>query len=401
MRESVDVDVDVVDMDVVSLESVAVVALRQRVDVRVTESVLVREAEALGLRLTVSWVDTVDELVATNHRLSAEGQPLLTLTTADCGPMTLLAEGSGSTVRVDLSMADRDRSAELVAHVRGRGLDGLVWGLRALVFRRQSPAVPSRYGSHPDQHGQLRLPESRSGAVPIVVLLHGGFWRSKWEMDLMDALAVDLVQHGFASWNVEYRRPDRHGWEATSRDVEASIRHLARLDVPDLDLGAIALVGHSAGGQLAVRAAADLARGQGITPAMVVSLAGVLDLHETYGRDLGDGAALAALGAAPDVDPEAYARSSPLALLPVGVSTLVVTANDDSPDLNEMSCRYAQAARSAGDPVTQLTGAGDHFTLIDPSSDIWRDVRSHLRPLQDNADTRSTTSGGTPPHAAR
>lgn len=389
------------DSGTAAAEPVDVVALRQSVDVGVTQSVLRREAEALGLRLTVTWVDSEDELAASSRRVSARGRPLVTLTTAECRPLTSLARGSCSTVRVDLSMSDQDRSPELLAHVRGRGLDGLAWGLRALVHRLRSPAVPFRYGSHPDQFGHLRLPEHRSGSVPVVVLLHGGFWRSKWEMDLMDSLAADLVQHGFASWNVEYRRPDRHGWEATSRDVEASIRYLARLEVPDLDLGRVALVGHSAGGQLAVRAAADLARSRGITPALVVSLAGVLDLDQTYERDLGDGAALTALGAGPDLDPEAYACSSPLGLLPVGVPTLVVTADSDSADLNDMSRRYAEAACAAGDQVIELTGAGDHFTLIDPASPVWAGVRSHLYPLHDNTSTGSTTSGESVRHAAR
>lgn len=373
----------------VDVESVDVVALRQQVDIGLTELVLRRAADALGLQLTVRWVDATDDLVASSGRPSVSQRPLLLLATAACGPVAHLAEGSGRTVRVDLSVVDDDRSAELLAHVHGRGLDGLTWGLRALVHRLRSPALTIRYGSHPDQYGHLRLPERRSGAVPIVVLLHGGFWRSKWQMDLMDALAVDLARHGLASWNVEYRRPDRHGWEATTRDVEASIRHLAQLeaaglDVSCLDLTKIALVGHSAGGQLAVRAAADLARGHDVTPAQVVSLAGVLDLHQTYERDLGDGAARMALGASPEDDPGAYASSSPLALLPVGVPTLVVTASGDSPDLNEMGRRYAAAARAAGDSVTELTGAGDHFTLIDPSSDVWADVRSYLQALQTN-----------------
>lgn len=367
------------------VEPVQVVALRQQVDVHLTESVLHREAEALGLRLTVTWADTADELMAACGRLSADGRPLLALTTSGCGPMRQLAQGSTSTVRVDLSLVDRDRSAGLLAHVRGRGLDGLTWGLRALVHRLRSPALTSSYGSHPAQYGHLRLPGRRTGSVPIVVLLHGGFWRSKWEMDLMDALAVDLAEHGFASWNVEYRRPDRHGWDATTSDVEASIRHLERLDLPGRDLATVALVGHSAGGQLAVRAAADLTRGCHIRPALVVSLAGVLDLHQSYERDLGDGAVQTALGASPDTDPDAYARSSPLASLPVGVPTLVVTASSDSPDLNEMSSRYVASARSAGDAVTALTGAGDHFTLIDPSSEIWAAVRSHMQPLQRKA----------------
>lgn len=371
----------------VHVESVDVVALRQRVDVGAAESVLRREADALGARLTISWVDAAGELAQSSGGLSTERRPLLVLAGPDCGPMTCLAAGSGCTVRVDLAMTDGDRSDELLAHVHGRGLDGLTWGLRALVHGLRSPALTISYGSHPDQLGQLRVPERRSASVPVVVLLHGGFWRSKWELDLMDALSVDLEQHGFASWNVEYRRPDRHGWEATTRDVEASIRHLAQLDVPGLDLRKIALVGHSAGGQLAVRAAADLARDAEVAPAQVVSLAGVLDLHETYHRDLGDGAVRTAVGASPEGDPATYASSSPLSLVPVGVPTLVVTASGDSPDLSEMGTRYAAAARAAADPVAELTGAGDHFTLIDPASQVWADVRSYLRALQTYAES--------------
>ncbi|MFD2350938.1 alpha/beta hydrolase [Nonomuraea ferruginea] len=85
------------------------------------------------------------------------------------------------------------------------------------------------------------------GPSPVVVLVHGGYWRSVWAADLMEALCADLTARGFAVWNLEYRRPDLHGWDATTADVAAGMEALTRLDAP-LDLGRLAVAGHSAGG---------------------------------------------------------------------------------------------------------------------------------------------------------
>ncbi|HEY0700241.1 MAG TPA: alpha/beta hydrolase, partial [Micromonospora sp.] len=96
-------------------------------------------------------------------------------------------------------------------HLSGRGLWGVVWAVRHAVHRLRSPATRIASGPHPDQWGDLRLPScTRLDPAPVAVLLHGGFWRSVWGADLMDAVAVDLADRGYASWNVEYRRPDRH-----------------------------------------------------------------------------------------------------------------------------------------------------------------------------------------------
>ncbi len=75
-------------------------------------------------------------------------------------------------------------------------------------------------------------PHHDGGPLPVAVLVHGGYWRSIWAADLMDALAVDLAQRGYAAWNLEYRRPDRHGWQATVADVAAGLDRLTGLGSP-------------------------------------------------------------------------------------------------------------------------------------------------------------------------
>src|SRR5580704_9415787 len=142
-----------------------------------------------------------------------------------------------------------------------------------------APPWPVRtfgYGSHDEQFGQLQAPAAGSEPVPVVVLLHGGFWLSQWKLDLMDPLAADLAQRGLASWNLEYRRADEHGWDATTADVEAGVRYLFSLAATfPLSMSEVVLVGHSAGGQLAVRVAADMLGSRApVRPATVVSLGG-------------------------------------------------------------------------------------------------------------------------------
>jgi acetyl esterase/lipase len=289
------------------------------------------------------------------------------------------------------------------------------------------PMQEHGYGSHPEQFGQLRTPPAGSAPVPVVVLVHGGYWRSRWRLDLMEPLAADLARRGIASWNIEYRRPDRHGWDATTADVEAAVRHLDRLaERFPVDLARVILVGHSAGGQLAVRASADLladsvppdavpagavpadavpadavpadavpadavpadavpADAGVVRPAVVVSLAGVLDLAEAQRRGLSDGAVAAALGGSASAQPDVYAAASPLRRLPLGIPQVIVTAQDDSAVPNDLSDRYVAAARAAGDPVTAVHGDGDHFTLIDPASRLWADTCQQMLAALDNS----------------
>lgn len=219
------------------------------------------------------------------------------------------------------------------------------------------------------------------GPWPVAVLLHGGFWRSGYGRDLMDPLAADLAGRGYAVANLEYRRGDEGGWPATFLDVAEGIDGLRAVVAP-LDLGRVVLVGHSAGGQLALWAA----RRRGLAPPCVVaravvSLAGVCDLVAAARHGIGEGAVAELLGGGPDELPERYALASPLASLPAGVRQLLVHAPGDDRVPISQSRSYAAAAAAAGDAVELLEVEGGHRTLIDPASDPWRQVAVRLPDL--------------------
>lgn len=251
--------------------------------------------------------------------------------------------------------------------IHGRGVGGLSWAIRRAVHLRRHPLRRIRYGPGREQWAELHLPES-VGPHPVVALIHGGYWRSVWGADLMDALCADLAARGLAAWNLEYRRPDLHGWAATTADVAAGLDALTAAGTAALDLCRVAVAGHSAGAQLALRAAADGARAD-----LAVSLAGVLDLAEAERRWLSSGAVRAALGDSP------YGAASPLHRVPLGVRQLVVQGSGDELDLVDFGRRYARAAREAGDDITYLEMSGDHFAVIDPRTPVWQTTALAIR----------------------
>lgn len=212
------------------------------------------------------------------------------------------------------------------------------------------------------------------GPHRVVVLLHGGYWRSKYGKSLMRAVAADLARRGFAAWNVEYRRIGRHrgGWPMTFDDVAAAIDLLAELRDPRLELGrGVDVVGHSAGGQLAVWAAT---RRDGRVPIRrVVLQAAVLDMVRA-----GEPAA-ELLGGRPDEVPGRYDATDPMRLLPLRKPVLVVHGAGDETVPLRRSRRWVEAARAAGDEVELIEPEpGQHRVHIDPRSGAWRRVAEWL-----------------------
>jgi acetyl esterase/lipase len=242
--------------------------------------------------------------------------------------------------------------------------------------RRRSTMQAIRYGPSVDHEADLHLPAAPR--PPVVCLLHGGFWRMPYGRDQMTAIAFDLASRGFAVWNLEYRRlgTPEAGWPATMDDVAAGIDHLTQLSAGgvDLDLGRVTVVGHSAGGHLALWVAArnrlQDAQSPRVRVVAAVGLAPIADLAQALDSRIGGEVVAELIGGAPSEYPERYRAASPIEMLPLGVRQLILHGTADDMVPIDLSRHYVRAAHAAGDTVEliELPGAG-HMEFLDPSSE--------------------------------
>jgi acetyl esterase/lipase len=233
-----------------------------------------------------------------------------------------------------------------------------------------------RYGGHRSQVADLTLPDG-PGPHPVVVLIHGGCWRARYDRHLMDDLAAALAERGRAAWNIEYRRVGLRaggGWPATFDDVSAAIDHLAELDTP-LDLERVAAVGHSAGGHLALWAAGR--RETRVPLSAAVGQAAISDLEQAAAQGVCGGMVEQLLGGPPDRVPDRYREASPARRLPLVVPTLLVHGGRDDIVPAAMSRAFAAAA---GCELAELPDDG-HFEHIEPGSRAWATVVTWLERL--------------------
>lgn len=226
------------------------------------------------------------------------------------------------------------------------------------------------YGADNSQVAELHLP-SGSGPHPVAVVLHGGYWQTKYGKLVTRPLALDLAARGWAAWNLEYRRLGTGrggggGWPMTFEDVARGIDAVAGVDAP-LDLSRVVLVGHSAGGQLALWAASrpqlpDGAVGAApvVSASAVVALAPVTDLvrARVHAEQLLGGTLLEV--------PDRWAQAEPVRAGAPGVPALVVHPTGDQTIPVKRSREYAQRHG-----VELLEPPGLHSDPIDPTSPAW------------------------------
>jgi acetyl esterase/lipase len=271
------------------------------------------------------------------------------------------------------------------------------------------PDFTVRYGTHPDHVADVRLP-SGDGGGPLVIFVHGGFWKAEYDRVHTAPLAVDLATHGYPVATIEFRRMGQEGggWPGTFVDVAAAVARVPGLIAAHLsargrgvpDLTRPILAGHSAGGHLALWYAGSAAggtgtaaggtgtaagaTGAGVTPVRgVLALAPVADLALAHRLGLDDGAVAALLGGGPDEVPDRYAAADPMRSLPLGVPTVIVHGTEDDRVPVEVSRSYVAAARAAGDDVSLVELRDtEHFAVIDPRSAVWSTILGAFRELR-------------------
>jgi acetyl esterase/lipase len=243
------------------------------------------------------------------------------------------------------------------------------------ILSRKPPPADLRltYGSDPNQFIDLRLPAGERKPSPLVINIHGGFWRAKYNLDHAGHLCAALTAKGLATANLEYRRVGNEGgaWPGTFFDIRSAYRFLIQnAQTHNLDRTRVIAVGHSAGGQLALCLAAHESQLHG-----VVSLAGVVDLQRAYQLHLSNDAVVEFLRGAPPEVPDHYREADPMQLSIANARQWLIHGTSDDTVPPALSRDYVVRKQSAKENVHLLEIPGaDHFDLVDPKSDAWKQV---------------------------
>lgn len=235
------------------------------------------------------------------------------------------------------------------------------------------------YGTDPNQFGDLRLPRTK-GPFPVALNIHGGFWRAKYNLAHAGHLCAALTAKGIATWNLEYRRVgnDGGGWPGTFEDIVSGGRFLPQIAKRyELDTNRMLVMGHSAGGQLALCLA-----GHQMSMKTMVALAGVLDLQRAWELHLSHDAVVEFLGGKPNEVPDHYREADPIQLkIPKATQWLIHGADDDMVPL-DFSRKYFEQKKKSGENVHLLEiKNARHFELIDPRTAAWKQVEETVLSL--------------------
>jgi acetyl esterase/lipase len=227
------------------------------------------------------------------------------------------------------------------------------------------------YGSDPNQFMDLRLPKS-TGPRGLAIVIHGGYWRARYDLGYAGHLCAALTSKGIATANLEYRRVGNAGggWPGTFADVRAAYQFLTQNGRKyEFDARRVVAVGHSAGGQLGLCLAAHEA---GVKA--VIALAGVVDLQQAYALHLSNDAVVEFLGGTPAEVGDHYREADPMKL-GIGAQQWLVHGSADDVVPPAFSRDYVGAKRKMKEDarLVEIAGAG-HFEVVDPRSGVWKDV---------------------------
>ena len=239
--------------------------------------------------------------------------------------------------------------------------------LSILTRTANPPDATIRYGDEPDQIADIRY-GTRGSDLPLLVLIHGGFWKPEYDRAHAEAMSTALAEAGWTTLTLEYRRISGQP-DVTTQDIVTALDVLpAQVERHN---GKLLLVGHSAGGHLVLWAAAQnsTASIQG-----VLALAPAADLEMAHTMKLGDGAVERFLGQGPanrqDLNPM---------LMPTP-NTAVTILHGEQDEIVPPVVAESYCAVFANTRMLQLHDSG-HFALIDPASNAWTSVVLELESL--------------------
>lgn len=271
------------------------------------------------------------------------------------------------------------------------------------ILEKRPPPFDKRitYGPQPQHFAELRFPPG-PGPFPLTLMIHGGFWQSAYDLEHTGLLCADLAGRGIATCNLEYRRIGNlgGGWPGTFQDISLAsykIPEILKSD-PRVDLTRTMVMGHSAGGHLAlwlvsrhkVSKYSQIHDERKSQFANAISLAGVLDLRTAWKQKLGHGIVARLIDGSPNEYPDRYDAGSPIELLPNGAKQVLIHGAIDNTVPASQSEQFERKAAELGDKcsLVKLEDIG-HFELIDPESDAWSSVVTSVETMLELNRSRS------------
>lgn len=237
----------------------------------------------------------------------------------------------------------------------------------------EPPDAVLRYAAHDDGLVDVHLPAGASRPRPLVVFVHGGFWRKEYDRTHARPLADGLVGAGFVVASLEYRRGPG-AWPLTAGDLDAALTALpGLLHGLGVRTTTTTIVGHSAGGHLALWLANERHPFD-----RVVALAPVGNLRKAVEHEMGSGAAVDFLGGTPQQVPAVYDAADPATRMRARPPGDVVVVHGDQDQAVPVESSRGLRARFEWLDYRELAGA-DHFDVIDPLSPAWPAVLDAVR----------------------
>tara|TARA_B100001123_G_C15333550_1_gene1032041 strand:- start:1098 stop:2006 length:909 start_codon:yes stop_codon:yes gene_type:complete len=260
------------------------------------------------------------------------------------------------------------------------------------VLEWQSPPPDHRisYGPNPLQFGNLRIPSGKR-PYPVVVFIHGGCWLSEFDIKHVGQAEIGISEAGYAVWSIEYRRlgDDGGGWPNTYLDVGKGIDYLREIaDLHTLDLNRVVVAGHSAGGSLALWAAARVKIDNQspiyipnpLPVQAVFALAPAADLEAIQNRGSCGNAVGRLMGGEPSDQKERYRAASPMQIAPISVPQTLIIGDQDHVwgPVGRSYYHHAVALGADNIRIVDLPNSG-HFEMISPSTTTWPLVMAALK----------------------